>query len=204
MIKIPIYLLVDTSASMLGVPLEAVRNGLRTFDAEIRGEAGALVGAYLSVIAFASHVEQVVPLTMLNQFLIPEISAHGDCSLGSALTFLAGRANQEMAEGANAGDRFGRPIVFLMSDFKSTDELADGIDALKQSRIGKVIGCPASQHADMRVLSRITASTCNLADKISFLQYFRWLPGRDEDSFHKSSPVLSDLNLPLPPACLKV
>ena len=78
--KLPVYLLLDTSGSMHGEPIEAVRNGMQTLVSALRQDPHALESAYLSVITFAESAAQVVPLTELTQFQIPVLSASGTTS----------------------------------------------------------------------------------------------------------------------------
>ena len=48
--KLPIYLLLDTSGSMHGEPIEAVKNGVDMLVSTLRSDPYALETAYLSVI----------------------------------------------------------------------------------------------------------------------------------------------------------
>ena len=75
--RLPVYLLVDTSGSMHGEAIEAVRNGLQVLVSALRQDPYALETAYLSVITFDSQAKQVTPLTELMNFQIPNIEANG-------------------------------------------------------------------------------------------------------------------------------
>ena len=66
--KLPIYLLLDTSGSMHGEPIEAVKNGVEMLVSTLRNDPYALETAYLSVITFNTNAQQLVPLTELEQF----------------------------------------------------------------------------------------------------------------------------------------
>ena len=83
--RLPVYLLVDVSGSMHGEPIESVKNGLQLLVAALRKDPQALETAYLSVITFGSSAQQIVPLTELSAFNMPEISAGGCTVLGEAL-----------------------------------------------------------------------------------------------------------------------
>ena len=72
--RLPVYLLVDVSGSMHGEPIESVKNGLQLLVAALRKDPQALETAYLSVITFGSSAQQIVPLTELSAFNMPEIS----------------------------------------------------------------------------------------------------------------------------------
>ena len=59
--RLPVYLLVDTSGSMHGEAIEAVRNGLQVLVSALRQDPYALDTAYLSVITFNSSAQQIIP-----------------------------------------------------------------------------------------------------------------------------------------------
>lgn len=94
--RLPVYLLVDTSGSMMGEAIEAVRNGLQMLVSALRQDPYALETAYLSVITFDSHAKQVTPLTELMSFQMPDIQASGVTAMGEALTLLADCINRQM------------------------------------------------------------------------------------------------------------
>ncbi len=52
--RLPVYLLLDTSGSMHGEPIEAVKNGVQTLLTTLKQDPYALETAYVSVITFDS------------------------------------------------------------------------------------------------------------------------------------------------------
>ena len=87
--KLPVYLLLDTSGSMYGEPIEAVKNGVQVLVSTLRSDPYALETAYLSIITFNNTAQQVTPLTELANFQQPNIDASGCTALGEALSLLA-------------------------------------------------------------------------------------------------------------------
>ena len=85
--RLPVYLLIDTSGSMKGEPIESVKVGLSAMIASLRQDPFALESLYLSVITFDREVHQVLPLTALDQVLVPNITTpdSGPTHLGAAL-----------------------------------------------------------------------------------------------------------------------
>lgn len=175
--KLPVYLLLDTSGSMHGEPIEAVRNGMQTLVSALRQDPHALESAYLSVITFAETAAQVVPLTELAQFQIPVLTASGTTSMGAALSLLAERVQQEVAK--TTADQKGdwKPIVFMMTDGAATDDLTAGIAAIKGAKIGALIACAAGPAADTTELARITDSVVRLdtTDSNTIRAFFKWV-----------------------------
>ena len=75
--RLPVYLLIDCSGSMMGEPIEAVKVGLQTMTSALRTDPYALETVHLSVITFSQQATQTVPLTELVQFQVPDIQAGG-------------------------------------------------------------------------------------------------------------------------------
>ena len=96
--RLPVYLLLDTSGSMYGEPIEAVKNGVQTLISTLRGDPYALETAYISIITFNSVAQQVTPLTELSAFQQPQIEASGCTALGEALTLLAQKVDTEIVK----------------------------------------------------------------------------------------------------------
>ena len=87
--RLPVYLVLDTSGSMTGEPIEAVKNGVQMLVSALRQDPYALETAYLSVITFDSTARQAVPLTELSMFQPPKLEASGVTALGDALKLLS-------------------------------------------------------------------------------------------------------------------
>ena len=87
--RLPIYLVIDTSYSMSGEPIVAVRNGIQSLLVALRQDPYALETAFISVITFSTEAKQVVSLRDVVSFQEPDIEADGTTALGSALDLLS-------------------------------------------------------------------------------------------------------------------
>ena len=175
--RLPVYLLIDTSGSMYGEPIESVKNGLQSLMSSLRQDPYALETAFLSVIEFNSEATQIVPLTDLMSFHMPDIKAQGVTALGAALTLLAEKISEEVKKTTMEEKGDWRPLVFIFSDGSATDDLQKGIESLRKVKTGIVVGCAAGQQARESELQKITESVVKLdnADVNTISAFFQWV-----------------------------
>ncbi len=175
--RLPVYLLLDTSGSMHGEPIEAVENGVKVLLASLKQDPYALETAYLSVITFDSTAKQLVPLTELTSFQMPKLKASGSTSLGEALSLLANKINTEVTKSTPEVRGDWKPLVFLMTDGEPTDDLQRGINDIKNAKYAMFVACAAGSGANSNVLKQITEIVVELstADSSAISSFFKWV-----------------------------
>ncbi len=202
--RLPVYLLLDCSGSMMGEPIEAVRQGIKALLSELRGDPQALETAYLSVITFDSHAQQITPLTELMQFKEPELHAGGATALGGALTVLMDCINNEVRKSTETQKGDWRPLVFILTDGAptDTDTFNRSIADIKTAKIANIIACAAGSNARTDYLKQITGNVLmmNTLSAGDMAQFFQWV----SSSIKLSSKNLDEkpggaIQLPPPP-----
>ena len=140
--RLPVYLLLDTSGSMYGEPIEAVKNGVQTLISTLRSDPYALETAYISIITFNSSAQQITPLTELASFQQPNIDASGCTALGGALELLSQKIDSEITKTTAEVKGDWRPLIFIMTDGVPTDDITKGLSEFKtQVRYGCGVCC---------------------------------------------------------------
>jgi uncharacterized protein YegL len=196
---------------MSGEPIEQVKNGVQILVAGLRQDPYALETAYLSVITFSASVQELVPLTELTQFQPPALQASGGTSLGAGLTLLADCARRDVAKATASHKGDWRPMVFIMTDGKPTDDWRAGLARFQQEKWGVVVGC-ALDGGDTGPLAEIAGQgnvlQLNTSDSAAMGAFFKWVTASvsvSSKSVEQGGKPLSGLGeLPAPPPEIKV
>ena len=204
--RLPVYLLLDTSGSMTGEPIEAVKNGVQTMIHSLRQNPQAIETAYISIITFDSDAKQIIPLTDLASFQMVDIKASGVTSLGSAVELWADKLETEVTKTTLEKKGDWKPMTFIMTDGVPTDDWQRGLAKLNSINKGLIVGCAAGSGADDSVLKQITDSVVRLdnADSESISKFFQWVTASISTSSTKVEDSGIDLTkmdqLPPPPS----
>jgi len=204
--RLPVYLVLDTSGSMSGEPIQMVNQGVKALLAELKSDPQAIETAYLSIITFESTPKQVSPLTELGAFQPPNLSAGGGTSLGAALKLLAQCIDKEVLKAGETQKGDWKPLVFLMTDGQPTDNWQQAAADLKNKKPApaNIIACAAGDGADEFMLKQVT----EIVVKLKSLQpddlkaFFKWVTQSIKQTSQSVAQVMADnqpINLPPPP-----
>ena len=198
--RLPIYLVLDTSGSMMGDPISAVQQGLNMLLSDLNSEPSALETAYLSVITFNSTAQQVVPLTAITDFRQPPLEASGTTAFGAALAKLEECLARDVVKGGSGRKGDWRPLVFVMTDGQPTDTWEPAAARVKAAKVGNVIACAAGGAADEQMLKKLTDNVVKLNDlgPDALKAYFKWVSSTVTEA-SRSAGAGKDLGLPPPP-----
>src|SRR3954465_11180619 len=208
--RLPVYLLLDTSGSMSGEPIEAVKNGVQVMINSLRQNPQAIETAYISIITFNSAAQQVVPLTDLASFQMVDIKASGTTALGDALQLIATKIDTEVAKTTTEQKGDWKPLVFIMTDGIPTDDWQAGLSEFKKRKTAYTVACAAGGRADTNALKQITDNAVSLdtADSQSIAKFFLWVTasiGVTSVKVEDSGKEVTGLNeLPPPPSELNI
>jgi uncharacterized protein YegL len=175
--RLPVYLLIDCSGSMVGEPIQAMQMGLRALLADLKGEPQALETVWLSVITFRSLAEQVVPLTDINEFDAPRLEASGTTALGQALELVHDCITTEVRKTSAQEKGDWKPLVFVFTDGEPTDEWHEPGRILRESDMATIIACGAGSDVDEETLRRLSDNVIRLENTQpgTLAAFMRWV-----------------------------
>lgn len=201
--RLPVYLLIDTSGSMRGEPIESVKAGVQSLISGLRQDPSALECVYVSIISFDREAKVLCPLTSLEDFQTPEFECprSGPTHLGAALARLCNQFDEEVIAGSD--DRKGdwRPLLFIMTDGAPSDTLMyeTWVEAVRSKGFGTIVACAAGTKGRQEPLRAVAdhVVTLDTMDSIAFSQFFRFVS--QAVSSGAQSMGTAELVLPPPP-----
>lgn len=136
----PVFLLLDTSASMKGEKIATLNASLRELCSDLTSVKDARGKIHLCVLTFGRQVEVIQPLAPVESFVLPELEAAGNTPMGEALLAAATLIEDRDVVSSRAYT----PTIVLISDGKPNDVSKD------EPLYEKIINDEASQEDYMQ------------------------------------------------------
>ncbi len=207
--RLPVYLLIDTSGSMKGEPIESVKVGIESMIATLRQDPYALETVNISIITYDRDVKILMPLTPLEDFQLPEIITpdSGPTHTGAALEMLCKQVDKEVTLSTPERKGDWMPLLFIMTDGRPADTMLYNqiIPEVKKKKFASIIACAAGMKAKIEPLKLLTDQVYSLdtMDSSSFKTFFKGVSDLIEVG-NKSVGATDDLILPPPPEEINV
>jgi uncharacterized protein YegL len=178
---LPVYLLIDTSGSMMGEPITAVTNGIRMLARAWKTDPYLIESAKLSVITFDDQARVVEPLTGIMDFQEPTLQARGSAMMGAGLSLVVDRVKAEVNLRTEEAKGDWPLMLFIITNGapSDTNEFEQGVIRLAEVKFWQIVACVAGPHANDTILERITKPE-NIfhffsADTLSFAAIFTFI-----------------------------
>lgn len=221
--RLPVYVLLDTSGSMKGEPIESVKNGLASLVASLRTDPHALDTVNLCLMTFDREVRTLVSLTPLDEFILPELVVpdSGPTMTGLALREVCLRVRSDVVKSTESQKGDWRPLLFIMTDGMPSDsaDYAAIIPQVKSAGFGTIVGCAAVTKSRVSDVEKSKNDATRLCDQLkllcnhvvtldtmdgnTFLAFFKWVSSAVANG-HVSAGTSSEVALPPPPPEISV
>jgi len=175
--RLPCVLILDTSASMSGNPIEELQSGLDYFAQDVKSDDDASQKVQIMVIKCGGSAEIISNWTDAENFEAPELYADGMTPMGSAVSLAADEIENRKEEFRNNGVSYLKPWVFIMSDGSPNDNWESSASNFKQlEKDGKfTVFTIAVGDADQEILSKFSIREPQKLIGIDFKKLFIWL-----------------------------
>jgi uncharacterized protein YegL len=164
---------------MAGSELQSMKTALDTIMIGLRRDPYALETAWVSVIVFAGRARTLTPLREMIAFIPPELPIGGGTAIGKALEHLMNEIRNNVIKGTTETKGDWRPLVFLLTDGRSTDDASGAITTWQNEFRSKVqlVAVSIGGQADHSLLSKITEDVIIFNDTApeAFTKFASWV-----------------------------
>lgn len=175
--RCPCVLLLDTSSSMSGRPIDELNAGLAAYRQEVLADEAASLRVEIALVTFGGTPSMVCDFTTVHSFIPPVLNASGDTQMGGginlALDLLTTRKQVYRA------NRIGyyRPWLFLITDGEPTDGWTGAAQRVREGEASKAFAffSVGVQGANMATLKQIGTREPLMLQGLKFRELFRWL-----------------------------
>jgi len=179
--RLPVYLLLDCSESMVGEGIDGVNAGMRQLLLDLHSDPHALETVWISIITFSATATQILPLSEMIGIRAPQLKVQPGTGLGAGLRLLRECIAREVRTHSAQSKGDWKPLVFLMTDGDPTDEWRQEAQRLKEPTAsgGKkmnLIGIGCGEDANPLVLNEIADTVLMMGEsELDFRSAFQWI-----------------------------
>ncbi|MFN8444284.1 MAG: VWA domain-containing protein [Caldilineaceae bacterium] len=176
--RCPCVLLLDTSGSMSGDPIQQLNEGLGAFKNSLANDDLALLRVEVAIVTFGP-VNLTQDFVSAGQFQPPTLRANGDTPMGSAINLALDKLEERKKIYRNSGLSYYRPWMFLVTDGQPTDGAAwqGAATRLREAESKKKVAFFAVgvEGADMNTLAQLSSRQPVRLKELNFREMFVWL-----------------------------
>lgn len=176
--RCPCLLVLDTSGSMAGAPIQQLNAGVAQFIQALQDDDTAKHSVEVAIMIAGTLVEEVIPFTTASHIeQLPTFSANGLTPLGEAVSRGLDMLERRKTEYQQTGTSYYQPWLVVISDGAPTDDWLPAASRAKSMADNrKLVSLPVGvDSADMDILGEFSNRPALKLNGLRFAQFFQWL-----------------------------
>ena len=174
-------LVLDTSGSMEGEPIDHLNQGLVAFEKQLKGNPLAARRIEVGLVTFGGAVNLLQSFVPARQFQPPTLTANGQTPMGEAVKLALQQIRARKNEYRTQGIQYYRPWLMLLTDGEPTDPgWQDAATELRREEAQKAVTCfpiGVGANVNVAVLGAFSQKPPLQLNGLDFEQLFVWLSG---------------------------
>jgi uncharacterized protein YegL len=176
--RCPVILLLDTSGSMSGQPIQELNRGLAAFKEDVLRDAQASLSVEVALVAFGP-VRLMQDFVTIDNFTPPQLEANGGTPMGEAIDYALDLLENRKQTYKDNGVLYYRPWVFLITDGAPTDDWHNAAQRVKEEEAQRrmlffTVGIQGADMNKLREIAPIERPPLML-NGLDFRSLFVWL-----------------------------
>jgi uncharacterized protein YegL len=179
--RCPCVLLLDTSGSMQGEPIEALNQGLLSLKDELVKNSLASRRVEVAIVTFDSQVNVVQDFVTADQFNPPILTAQGLTTMGAGIHKALDMVQERKSLYRTNGIAYYRPWIFMITDGEPQGEQDQVVEQAAQRLQGDEANKRVAffsvgvENANMTRLNQLAVRTPLKLKGLNFVEMFVWL-----------------------------
>ncbi len=177
--RLPVFLVLDLSESMIGEDHRRLQEGIASLSAMLKTDPQALETVYLSLIGFAGQSRTLTPLVEVASFYPPRLPVGSGTHLGQAMHHLMDEIDKQVRRGTPEQKGDWKPIIYLMTDGKPTDSIDTAADRWQKhySHRASLVAVGIGRYANLEALRLFTDNVLTFSNGSDqdFRKFVSWI-----------------------------
>lgn len=177
--RVPVILLLDTSGSMSGQPIQELNRGIAAFKEDVLKDTKASLSVEVAIVSFGGSVQLTQNFVTIDKFAPPKLETSGNTPMGEAIEYALDLMEDRKATYKANGIQYYRPWLFLITDGAPTDKWQLAAQRIRENEANRRLSFFAVgvQGANMEILKQIAPVEFPpaLLNGLDFRSLFVWL-----------------------------